>query len=84
VKAALTAAFDGIGGVEALIRWGMENPTAFYPLWAKMLPAEVDVTSGGESLAVLMRAAEQRVLADRIDPPMPLIEPSPEQRRLPA
>lgn len=44
VKAALTEAFDGIGGVTALITWGRENPQLFYPIWSKMLPTEMQVT----------------------------------------
>lgn len=41
VKAALEAAFEGLGGVPALLRWGREEPGEFYKLWAKMLPTEI-------------------------------------------
>lgn len=41
-KAALQAAFDGIGGVPKLIEWASENPTDFYKLYAKLIPVEVN------------------------------------------
>jgi hypothetical protein len=52
VKAALTEAFDNLGGVQALVTWGTDNLTDFYKLWSKMLPTEVkaDVTLGLEDM----------------------------------
>lgn len=47
VKAALTAAFEELGGVPALVKWGKENETEFYKLWAKLLPTEVTGPGGG-------------------------------------
>jgi len=41
VKAALEEAFDGLGGVQALIRWAQLEPTEFYKLYAKLLPVQV-------------------------------------------
>ena len=41
VKDALQEAFDGIGGVDALILWAKTEQTEFYKLWAKLLPTEV-------------------------------------------
>jgi hypothetical protein len=46
VKAALEAAFEGIGGVEKLRAWAESEPTEFYKLWAKLLPTQV--TAGGD------------------------------------
>ena len=43
VKEALEYAFEGIGGAEALVGWGRENPTQFYQLWGKLLPKEMKV-----------------------------------------
>ena len=49
VKETLMAAFDGMGGLPALIEWGKANPTPFYQTWAKLLPneikAELEVTN---------------------------------------
>ncbi len=40
VKTAMTEAFDHVGGVAALVRWGKENPGQFYHFWVKMLPQD--------------------------------------------
>ena len=47
VKQALEAAFERLGGVEALAEWAEENKTEFYKLFAKLLPLQVqgDVNS---------------------------------------
>ena len=49
-KRAMEYAFAGAGGVEALTAWAIANPDGFYPVWAKLLPKNVDVTSGGQPL----------------------------------
>lgn len=41
VKETLMAAFNGMGGLPALIEWGKANPTPFYRTWAKLLPQEL-------------------------------------------
>src|SRR4051812_47683654 len=51
VKAALVEAFDQLGGVSALVKWGKKHPTQFYALWIKLLPQEVK-NAGGEPLKV--------------------------------
>ena len=72
VKEAITQAFEGIGGVPALIRWGTANPHAFYPLWARLAPAELNVRAEGfDALAEALRLAEARA-ADRLNPVSPL------------
>lgn len=45
MRQAWMEAFEGIGGVEALIKWGSDpkNRTAFYTLASKLIP--VDITS---------------------------------------
>ena len=72
VKEAITQAFDGLGGVPALIRWGTKNPHAFYPLWARLAPAELNVRAEGfDALAEALRLAEARA-ADRLGVVSPL------------
>lgn len=44
VKAALTEAFDRLGGVPSLVAFGQEQPAEFYKLWAKILPKELEVS----------------------------------------
>ena len=40
IKSALTEAFDGLGGVPALVRWGKANPTPFYQCWSRLAPKD--------------------------------------------
>ena len=47
VKAAMRAAFDGIGGVKSLTSWAKDNPTEFYKLFARLIPTEVTGADGG-------------------------------------
>lgn len=69
-KEALESAFASIGGEKSLADWAREHPGDFYPLWAKLLPKNVDLTSGGkplseseraERLAAILTTLEQRV-----------------------
>lgn len=57
VKEALTAAFEGLGGVKTLQDWAHENQTEFYKLWAKMLPTEVKADVGGGITITLSQTA---------------------------
>ena len=51
VKEAMELAFEGIGGVPALIKWAEDNQTEFYKLFVKLLPVQVDANVAG-SIAV--------------------------------
>jgi hypothetical protein len=53
VKAALEAAFNGLGGVPALIAWGQQEPGEFYRLWGKLLPRNVTI-EGGAQLGIVI------------------------------
>ena len=53
VKAALEAAFQGLGGVPALIAWGQQEPGEFYRLWGKLLPRNVTI-EGGAQLGIVI------------------------------
>ena len=53
VKAALEAAFLGLGGVPALIAWGEREPAEFYRLWSKLLPRNVTI-EGGAQLGIVI------------------------------
>ena len=43
-KEAFELAFDGIGGVEALMTWARRNRTEFYKLYARLIPADLKLT----------------------------------------
>jgi len=51
VKAAFAQAFDEMGGAQALVTWGKDNPTDFYKLASKLIPLDVQ-QSGGISLNI--------------------------------
>ena len=53
VKAALEAAFQGLGGVPALIAWAEKEPAEFYRLWGKLLPRNVTI-EGGAQLGIVI------------------------------
>jgi hypothetical protein len=59
VKQALTEAFEGLGGVPALIEWGKDNKAAFYPLWVRIAPQEHDITSNGKTLEALVSTSRR-------------------------
>jgi hypothetical protein len=40
-KLILEESFRDMGGKAAFVRWGRENPTEFYKIWAKLLPADI-------------------------------------------
>lgn len=64
VKAAFEEAFDRMGGVEALVSWAQSEPTEFYKLYSKLLPAEIkaDVNHKGlDALADRLMRAKQMV-----------------------
>lgn len=41
IRWGLVEAYRQLGGVEGLMQWGRGNPDAFYPLLAKLIPAEM-------------------------------------------
>lgn len=47
VKQALIEAFDLMGGIPSLVRWGRQNPTDFYKLWSRLLPIQITGEGGG-------------------------------------
>lgn len=40
-KEAFSLAFEGIGGVPALIEWAEENRSDFFKLYARLIPVEL-------------------------------------------
>ena len=58
VKECLELAFAGAGGVAALTAWAKKNPDGFYPVWAKLLPKNVNMDAKLEHLGVILMPAE--------------------------
>lgn len=63
VKEALELAFEGVGGVPALIKWAKtkHGKAEFFKLWVKMLPREIKVEMAG-NIAALVSEARKRIL----------------------
>lgn len=47
IKAAFTEAFDQLGGVASLVKWGRENQTEFYRAYVRLAPQEHTGKDGG-------------------------------------
>ena len=48
VKNALQAAFEGMGGVQALTEWAAANPKEFYQLYIKLLALQPKTDTSGD------------------------------------
>ncbi len=73
IKAAIEAAFQGVGGHEYLMQQAKENPQAFMTLLGKIIPAQVqtELTNPDGSLRPSkadMQAAVLAALAKKHDP----------------
>lgn len=42
-KENVLAVFLRLGGIDAMVKWGKENPTDFYRLYARLIPQQIDV-----------------------------------------
>ena len=49
-KEMLELAAKGVGGLKALTQFGKDRPDIFWPMWSKLLPKNMDITSGGKPL----------------------------------
>jgi hypothetical protein len=55
VKEVFEEAFEGLGGSKAFIKWGKDNQTDFYKLYARLIPQDVNAKHGlTDSLADLL------------------------------
>ena len=57
-KYALALAFEGIGGVPALIEWAKDNREAFYRLYSKLIPVELNGTGDGGRIEIVITSAD--------------------------
>lgn len=65
-RAQLLEAFELMGGVPALVKWGKTNPTEFYRIWARLLPKDAPEPDQGKMpletlLAKLAERSEQPI-----------------------
>jgi hypothetical protein len=60
-KEALALAFEGIGGVPALVAWAETHREAFYKLYAKLIPVELNGSAPGGAIQVVISPTESRL-----------------------
>ncbi|MEF8758307.1 MAG: hypothetical protein V5B36_00845 [Candidatus Accumulibacter sp. UW25] len=53
VANAFHAAFELVGGVPGLVKWGSESPTAFYNIYSKLLPPTTDAAPSGTTINIV-------------------------------
>lgn len=56
----LTQAFEDMGGVPALVKWGKKFPTEFYRLWARLIPKDAPAAETSLPLETLLAKLSQR------------------------
>jgi hypothetical protein len=67
-KAALWKAFQALGGVPALAKWGREHPTEYYKLWAELLLQD-PLPSGSDMPAIVIKVGTPLVEQVLAQPP---------------
>jgi hypothetical protein len=60
-KEAIALAFQGIGGVPALIVWAAAHREAFYKLYAKLIPVELRGSASDGAIQVVISPIESRL-----------------------
>lgn len=71
VRWGLLEAYRRLGGVDGLVAWGRENPSLFYPLLGKLIPAEMQDTKKPDQVRVLVYAPQQEAGVVTVLPPEP-------------
>jgi hypothetical protein len=63
-REAVLFVYDGLGGHAAFLEWARENPTEYYKIAARLIPAEMRDDGGGKQVTVIVdrRAAIRQAL----------------------
>lgn len=56
----LTQAFEDMGGVPELVKWGRKNPTEFYRIWARLIPKDMPAPETALPLETLLAKLSER------------------------
>ena len=63
IKQAIEQVFEGMGGIDALLKWAVENQSVFYTqIWCKLLPASLKVDANVGDFTGILEQARQRVV----------------------
>lgn len=75
IRWGLVEAYRQLGGVDGLVRWGQSNPDLFYPLLAKLIPAEMAEAGLGQDNRIQVVIVPAPQIPDQ-NQTLPLISPS--------
>lgn len=78
---AFQQAFDMIGGVPRLALWADQNPTKFYTLYSKLVPATAEINTKKDITVTINWASPDRLSYARGD--ITDVQPNPESDRPP-
>ena len=53
-REAVLFVYDGLGGHAAFLDWARENPTEYYKIAARLIPAEMRDDGGGKHVTVIV------------------------------
>lgn len=62
----IIAAFDGMGGVPALVDWARANPSDFYRIYARLLPIESHIHAPNESTSEVDLGRAKEILLGKL------------------
>jgi len=54
IRWGIVEAYRQLGGVDGLVKWGKENPSLFYPMLTKLLPAELAHSARAGKITVVI------------------------------
>ena len=55
IRWGIVEAYRQLGGVDGLVQWGKANPSLFYPMLVKLLPAELAEAGHGSGITVIVQ-----------------------------
>jgi hypothetical protein len=59
-KEAFALAFEEMGGYKALMAWGKKNPNNFYPLFAKLIPIDLNASVDMNTTTIVRRELKSK------------------------
>lgn len=72
-KDAVRIVYDDIGGHPAFAAWARENPTEFYRIAARLIPAEVNVRED-RAITVVIQRGVNNLDVDAGQPAVPMLK----------
>ncbi len=54
IREAVLFVYDGLGGHDAFLEWARGNPTEYYKIAARLIPAEIREDTGDRAITVII------------------------------